>query len=1128
MLATLGLLAFPLAAYASATHVPPPDLVGASDLPPLRQAPAGHLHDLPVFASGVAVPAADLTAQLLVGGRGPLMTAVADLADAAVGPVRAARLLALPAAPVQPGDDPAAAFPAESALVDSALPAGGPNPAEAAALTDLGAVVQIGEANRLLPTGFDADGIALAALGAARTGGACAAELDYLLEVAADPFVSAAAIDRESTVAQGRCPGDATPGWLVGERQLSVFDQSGAAGAFHLLENRYPGSPTGWAGDADVELTTAERSLERVEPFTARAQYRGAALLLDRARQLERGAADRGLVMDEALAWRGAGRPDRAVPLEREVLARAPGADAAMALVGDLEATHRYAEAAAVLARVPPPRPVLPSAALLAEPRGDTVVPSLEGDRAVGLTVGNMPSVSPAETVIEVLLIPPSRQEDDPSASPGSIPARRAMDLLLAREPAAAARSSDPYVAALARLEEGDATGAQHATTAMCASGGEVVRIWCAGAPDVPGMLGLFLVPPVLEPPLTGSRPPPSAQQLADRLTFDLENDWRAADRLDRAAAVTTAWVGREPSSFVALDQAGEVAYLRGEGTAAAALFHRAAGRAPTAAARQADVVKTAEAEARAGDPVGALGELGTLEAGIRARAADLAAGQKAVASYQQAVRSGASPAALATMVRTYEQSGADQRFQAARASESVDAPLAYAVSEQEAEIEVRVGNYARAVRYYDAARALAAMGIASVTNLYVPAAVDTNEGLADVQSGRHATGVVLLRRALATDPLNPLFLQNLAYAERRQGHYTAAVSDYRRALTADPSNYPAANDLGVLLAREGRLDSAAAVLRSAVSAGPDYALARYNLGVVLGQQGPGHLVEAEGDRAAAVRMDHGLAEDAPVTRFDDGTVFTTLDVSRPPPPGWHFAEVQGIAPAAGGGAALVVVLLGLARELATEKGADRAEEKALERLSQTEERRRRLGRWWSRWSGWKPAPVLAAVATAAVLIWPLASSDGAMWEEEALLAAAALALVAAYTRVHHWTLRRALVPIRHHSWVPGLTVAAAAAAAHLPFTPLPVAEPTEEEHRRRRWLAPATLGSAAVTLLILGRLTGVPSARAFGAAALVMTSSALLPVAPCDGAYVRRRSATLVAGAAVLAVSVLLILHVL
>jgi cellulose synthase operon protein C len=406
--------------------------------------------------------------------------------------------------------------------------------------------------------------------------------------------------------------------------------------------------------------------------------------------------------------------------------------------------------------------------------------------------------------------------------------------------------------------------------------------------------------------------------------------------------------------------------------------------------------------------------------------------------------------------------------------------------------------------------------------SVVVPAALDTNEGLAEVQAGRPAAGLPLLERALGTDPGNAILLQNVAYAQRRLGRTTLAVADYRRAVASDPTNYPAANDLGVLLADQGHAAAAVAALRIAVGAGPDYPLARFNLGVVLDRQGVTHALESEGDRAQAIRMDPGLADNAPVPQFDNGTVITELDLARPPPPGWHFTVVERVSPGAAAGLALLVLLVGLGRELAQGKAADKAEERLLERADESASESRH------RWMRRRTTAVVATIATVAVLTWPLASSTGATWEGDALLAGAVLVLVAVYVRIHLVVSRPAGTPLRHHTSVSPLGIAALAVFAHLAFAPLPVAEAHEESHRHRRWMAPLVIGVSGVGLLAIGRLTEVPSARAFGAAALVITSSALLPIAPSDGAYLGGRLPAMAASGALLIVSSLLFLGVL
>ena len=73
-----------------------------------------------------------------------------------------------------------------------------------------------------------------------------------------------------------------------------------------------------------------------------------------------------------------------------------------------------------------------------------------------------------------------------------------------------------------------------------------------------------------------------------------------------------------------------------------------------------------------------------------------------------------------------------------------------------------------------------------------------------------------------------------------------------------------------------------------------------------------------------------------------------------------------------------------------------------------------------------------------------------------------------------------------------------------------------------------ASLGAAAVILLLLGLFTEVPLTRALGATALVMTSSVLTPVEPLDGAFVANGRAGLLASLTLLGLAILLAVGVL
>jgi len=1085
----LGLVAvigFPLAAAASASRPTP---VSFSALPPIRHSPGGAVQRVPFFVPVAGYSASQLSSTSILERPGSFSRALAALAASALGPIQGERLLGLPpglpryelaygATPDDPGAD---------AVINAGLGDRRPTATQAAALTDLASLLQVGEANqggeatgRELPLPPDTDGIAISVLGRATTAGSCAARMDDLLELLSDTLVSPPIIDQALNSADASCPNDPTPLWLTGEAELL---RTGAATTFQRLERAFPGSPGGWSGEADVLLLEARHDAEANEPFTTETADHRAALLLDRARSLLTGP-DPGLVSVEAAAWTAAGDPSRAVGLDRTALAERPDQANGLQLADDLELTHQFGQAGDLLGYLPAAAATVPRSSLFPEPAPGVLGPSLGAGSTVGLTVQAQPIVSPAEVVLSEVLVPPFRMDQDPStgdllsapADAGDIDTARPRDLLVAGDPTPAVRSDSPLLVAVGELAEGDLGAAVAGLMDMCAAalGSSAPTSdgpWCAGVPQQNEAVGVDLQLSDLW--YSSGTVVPTASELSDRIAFDLENFYRWAGQYGRAAAVTAAWTERAPDSFLAADQRGEVAYLRGHDGAAANWFSRALALAPGSAAAEAERLKIGEAEAAEGDMAGGL--------------------------------------------RTF----ADVAHTAGSAPDAA-ANLEYVAAFDAAGVRLQAHDAGAATVEYQTARTVADNSSTGDLLVEVPTALDTNEGLADVQAGHPGSGLPYLRDALRADPGNPVFLQNAAYGERREGDLRAAVADYELALAADPTNYPAANDLGVLLADQGRTGAAASALRQAVGAGPRYALARFNLGVALGEEGPVHLLEADGDRAAAVRLDPSLANAAPVPQFDDGTVLTTLDLARPPPPGWHFAEAETVSPGAVASLGLLVLLAGLGAELARDKAAEKVEERVLERAADDGPDR---PRWWSRF---RPRAIVAAAVTAAVLTWPLASSAGATWTADALLALAVVLLVAAYMRIHLIIGRSASSPLRHETWVPPLGVAVIAAAAHLGFAPLPVAEAREESHRRRRWMAPLIIGVTGVTLLLISRLTGAPSARAFGSAALVIASSALIPVGPSDGAYLGRRLPALLGSLTLLAVSSLLFLGVL
>ena len=75
-----------------------------------------------------------------------------------------------------------------------------------------------------------------------------------------------------------------------------------------------------------------------------------------------------------------------------------------------------------------------------------------------------------------------------------------------------------------------------------------------------------------------------------------------------------------------------------------------------------------------------------------------------------------------------------------------------------------------------------------------------------------------------------------------------------------------------------------------------------------------------------------------------------------------------------------------------------------------------------------------------------------------------------------------------------------------VPFVPVPCLDPSSANHERSRWRAILVLVAVAVALSAVAAVLPAPVLRALAVASVAMTASALLPVRPFDGGYVRRR----------------------
>jgi hypothetical protein len=91
-------------------------------------------------------------------------------------------------------------------------------------------------------------------------------------------------------------------------------------------------------------------------------------------------------------------------------------------------------------------------------------------------------------------------------------------------------------------------------------------------------------------------------------------------------------------------------------------------------------------------------------------------------------------------------------------------------------------------------------------------------------------------------------------------------------------------------------------------------------------------------------------------------------------------------------------------------------------------------------------------------------------------------------------------------SWPPALGLGLVLSLVQVPFVPVPCLDPSGADHDRSRWRGIGVLAVIAVALSAVAAVLPAPVLRALAVASVAMTASALLPVRPFDGGYVRQR----------------------
>ena len=344
----VALIAFPVLAWIAAAGLPveprpqAPRVVtsgGDGDASSLRQVPV--FEDAPDLAAALAGPS-----QM----RDALRAGMADVLD----PPAVTALLRLvesdETVTIKGGEsvDPLTVpYPYRYPAIERLLPAEFADPARA---NDLGALLILAaggfEGESLYAPFPNAGFAAFAVLDRARSGDACAPQLNLAFLLSADTNPRDDDVAREYELAADRCGGDPTPLWLLAQFQSQrafIRDNADRPGqkleredrlqrpfdTVEALQRSHPGLAAAWAAEADAELRIAYQ-MDPLQPFGSRQRFRRALALYQAARRLDN---DPELAAGEARALAGLhlyrraadgpagrlGRPRRDRPGEGEV-----------------------------------------------------------------------------------------------------------------------------------------------------------------------------------------------------------------------------------------------------------------------------------------------------------------------------------------------------------------------------------------------------------------------------------------------------------------------------------------------------------------------------------------------------------------------------------------------------------------------------------------------------------------------------------------------------------------------------------------------------------------------------------------------------------------------------------------
>lgn len=880
------------------------------------------------------------------------------------------------------------------------------------------------------------------------------------------------AVRQEVEKAIDLCGDDPTPLWLLGTfaaGQSSVgfsLLQSGyspgeltdaALGAFARLRDEYPDSPLGWAGAADLWLDLADEAEDMgTKPFSVRKWRRQALAFYEQARS--RSSAT-GLLAGHARALSAVGRSVEAADLALE-LVRADSAWAPyQALLVDILVRARDFQGVVEVQ---------------VENQPDSIVP------AARIAVG-----SPYGFGLRGRAVPYPR---DPSwdGVGGAGISDRAFIPEFEREWARTGEVEDAYVAAL--IASGDPDGALQLIESFrseCTEDWEVETAsstclnWSSKTP-------LELVAAAESENGRGREwaIPDYGETVVDDSAFSKSWDhwqdfWRWAGDKREAAAVTSRWQEALPGDPWAHQRLGELKFVAKDYSAAAEEFSMAVD---LFGALRSDTWRDISWGGGYNSSPDDHRRLAQLQLGAAREMMDSPA--KASRAFTDASSTPEANGISAWIaIKAQGQAGAsalsrgryDEAFKHLR--EAVRAG-----EEEDGEARTSAGNHEILPE--------GPLHGAEHNNLALAAAKTSRFGIA-----RRAAA-----QAIERDPANPVYWDTLAFVHHLAGDDTEAVDAYSGALAEDESSYVSANNLAVLLAERGEEQKAEDLLEQAVAVAPSYALAWHNLGVVRSRADTlASFLSAQGALARAASIDRSLKGDQAKLRVDEKIYDSGVDISRPVPADWTYAQSATEPSRRFALTMLVLVLIRVLWALGLDRFGGWITRKVVaSRPSQAP----RLSWFWRRTTVAWPLAVttllLAVPAARGLPTWPSVMIVAAV----TLLAAAPLAVRA---------LTQTPREMRHFGWMPAMAFGIGGAPLGVSFAPYPA---LDDRGRDITWVqrwAPA-LAATAIVLVVTtaSAFTAVPYLRTIAMASLVLLASILLPTPPFDGSHIKGRLAQL------------------